>query len=162
MSAGMDMAGGRSSTHPGRRLRQAWERGVVMVPGAFNALVARGVITREQAQAMVADAQAKAEAAAKARAQQETTEQQQSIRVPYVPQIVKDEISKQVESEIKPQVVQDVVQQAKTDDLPRWVQHELVLRQQLYSLANRATIWMTIFVFISLPILFVWHPAGSL
>lgn len=43
MSAGMDMAGGRSSTHPGRRLRQAWERGVVMVPGAFNALVARAV-----------------------------------------------------------------------------------------------------------------------
>jgi hypothetical protein len=54
------------------------------------------------------------------------------------------------------------VQQAKTDDLPRWVQHELVLRQQLYNLANRATIWMTIFVFISLPVLFVWHPAGSL
>ncbi len=43
MSAGMDMAGGRSSTHPGRRLREAWERGVVMVPGAFNALVARAV-----------------------------------------------------------------------------------------------------------------------
>lgn len=43
MSAGMDMAGGKSSTHPGRRLREAWERGVVMVPGAFNALVARAV-----------------------------------------------------------------------------------------------------------------------
>ncbi len=27
--------------HPGRQLRQAWERGTVMVPGAFNALVAR-------------------------------------------------------------------------------------------------------------------------
>ena len=27
--------------HPGRRLRDAWERGTVMVPGAFNALVAR-------------------------------------------------------------------------------------------------------------------------
>jgi methylisocitrate lyase len=29
--------------HPGRRLRDAWSRGVVMVPGAFNALVARAV-----------------------------------------------------------------------------------------------------------------------
>lgn len=29
--------------HPGRRLREAWERGTVMVPGAFNALVARAV-----------------------------------------------------------------------------------------------------------------------
>ena len=29
--------------HPGRRLRDAWARGVVMVPGAFNALVARAV-----------------------------------------------------------------------------------------------------------------------
>ena len=27
--------------HPGRRLRDAWTRGTVMVPGAFNALVAR-------------------------------------------------------------------------------------------------------------------------
>ena len=30
-------------THPGRRLRDAWSRGTVMVPGAFNALVARAV-----------------------------------------------------------------------------------------------------------------------
>ncbi len=29
--------------HPGRRLREAWERGTIMVPGAFNALVARAV-----------------------------------------------------------------------------------------------------------------------
>ncbi len=29
--------------HPGRRLRDAWDRGTVMVPGAFNALVARAV-----------------------------------------------------------------------------------------------------------------------
>jgi len=30
-----------ATPHPGRRLRDAWERGTVMVPGAFNALVAR-------------------------------------------------------------------------------------------------------------------------
>ena len=32
-----------AAVHPGRRLRDAWSRGVVMVPGAFNALVARAV-----------------------------------------------------------------------------------------------------------------------
>ena len=33
----------RGSRHPGRVLRDAWARGTVMVPGAFNALVARAV-----------------------------------------------------------------------------------------------------------------------
>ena len=33
----------RASRHPGRVLRDAWARGTVMVPGAFNALVARAV-----------------------------------------------------------------------------------------------------------------------
>jgi methylisocitrate lyase len=33
----------RESLHPGRVLRDAWARGTVMVPGAFNALVARAV-----------------------------------------------------------------------------------------------------------------------
>jgi methylisocitrate lyase len=32
---------GANVPHPGRALREAWERGTVMVPGAFNALVAR-------------------------------------------------------------------------------------------------------------------------
>ena len=31
------------TTHPGRVLRQAMERGTVVAPGAFNALVARAV-----------------------------------------------------------------------------------------------------------------------
>jgi hypothetical protein len=121
----------------------------------LNALVQRGVLTREQAQAMVADAQAKAEAAAKAHAQQETTEQKQAIRVPYVPQIVKDEISKQVESEIKPQVVQDVVKEAKTERwaipgaLPEWMSHvrpfgDVTLRYQndSFSRLNPLFYWL--------------------
>jgi polyhydroxyalkanoate synthesis regulator phasin len=121
----------------------------------LNALVQRGVLTREQAQAMVADAQTKAEAAAKAREQQEATEQKQAIRVPYVPQIVKDEISKQVESEIKPQVVQDVVNQAKTERwgipgaLPEWMSHvrpfgDVTLRAQndSFSHLNPLNYWL--------------------
>ncbi|MFO0893690.1 MAG: isocitrate lyase/phosphoenolpyruvate mutase family protein [Phycisphaerales bacterium] len=34
---------GAQLPHPGSRLRQAWERSTVMIPGAFNALVARAV-----------------------------------------------------------------------------------------------------------------------
>jgi len=82
----------------------------------LNSLVQKGVLTAEQARAMVADAQAKAAADAKAQADQEVAERN-AVRVPYVPQIVKDEISKQVASEVKPEVVADVVQQAKSE---RW------------------------------------------
>ena len=32
-----------NTIHPGRRLRDAMDRGVVHAPGAFNALVARAV-----------------------------------------------------------------------------------------------------------------------
>lgn len=37
------MTAASNPNHPGRRLRDAWERGTLMVPGAFNALVARAV-----------------------------------------------------------------------------------------------------------------------
>lgn len=93
----------------------------------LDALVKKGVMTREQAQAMVSDAQAKAEAAEKTRTQQETAEEKEAVRVPYVPQIVQDQISKQVESEIKPAVVQGVVEQAKAEKwgipgaMPDWL-----------------------------------------
>ena len=38
-----------------------------------------------------------------------------AVRVPYVPQIVKDEIAKQVAEQVKPDVVADVVKEAKTE-----------------------------------------------
>ena len=38
-----------------------------------------------------------------------------AVRVPYVPQIIKDEIAKQVAEEVKPAVVADVVKEAKTE-----------------------------------------------
>ncbi len=37
------MSAHSGTSHPGRRLRDAWARGTLMVPGAFNALVARAV-----------------------------------------------------------------------------------------------------------------------
>jgi polyhydroxyalkanoate synthesis regulator phasin len=92
----------------------------------LDALVQKGVMTKEQAQAMVSGAQAKAEAAAKARTDQEASEQD-AIRVPYVPQIVKDEISKEVAQNVTPQVIQGVVAEAKSEGwgvpgaMPDWL-----------------------------------------
>jgi hypothetical protein len=92
----------------------------------LHALVEKGVITREQADAMVKSAQEKAAAQAAASAQQEQAEKG-AIRVPYVPQIVKDEISKQVAAQVAPTVKQEVVDEVGSKGalfaaLPEWMQ----------------------------------------
>src|SRR5690349_8411309 len=69
------------------------------VVNLLQALVERGVVTREQAQAMVKDAQTKAEAETAAKVAQDKAEQG-AVRVPYVPQIVKDEIRKEVVADL--------------------------------------------------------------
>jgi hypothetical protein len=92
----------------------------------LQALVEKGLLTREQAQALVKQAQDKAAADAAKNAQVEKGEEN-AVRVPYVPQIIKDEISKQVAEEVKPQVVESVVAEAKTEKwgvpgaLPEWL-----------------------------------------
>lgn len=96
----------------------------------LQALVDKGLLTREQAEQMVKQAQTKAAAEAQARAAQnaaQAKEEANAVRVPYVPQIVKDEISKQVAQEVKPAVVADVVKEAKEQrwgipaSLPEWL-----------------------------------------
>jgi hypothetical protein len=77
----------------------------------LQALVEQGVITREKAEQMVKSAQDKAAVSASAAAKAD----EGAVRVPYVPQIVKDEIAKQVAEQVKPGVVADVVQEAKTE-----------------------------------------------
>jgi len=96
------------------------------VVNLLQALVDRGVITREQAEAMVKSAQEKA-AASTAAAQQQQKAEQGAVRVPYVPEIVKDEIAKQVETELGPSVKQELVDQVGSKGslfsaLPGWVQ----------------------------------------
>src|SRR5262249_14590778 len=95
----------------------------------LQGLVERGILTREQAQAMVKAAQEKAAADTAAGARQEQAETAAgAVRVPYVPQVVKEEISKQVAAQVTPEVTQQVVQQARTERwgvpaaLPDWVQ----------------------------------------
>jgi hypothetical protein len=95
----------------------------------LQALVERGVISREQAEAMVTSAQSKAEADAAAelaaRAEEEKADEG-AVRVPYVPEIVKEEIRKQVLSEITPAVTKQAIEEAQSSDalaraLPDWV-----------------------------------------
>jgi hypothetical protein len=92
----------------------------------LQALVEKGVMTAEQAQAMVAAAQEKATVDAKARAEQDAADSD-AVRVTYVPEIVRKQISDQVRADIKEEVTQDVMAQAKADGwgvpgaLPGWI-----------------------------------------
>lgn len=94
--------------------------------GVMEALVQKGVLTKEQAQQIVDDAQAKTEASVKSKAAQEESEKN-AVRVNYVPENVKDEIKSQVATEIRPSVVKEVVAQAKNEKwgipaaLPDWI-----------------------------------------
>jgi hypothetical protein len=95
-----------------------------------QALVQKGVLTREQAEQMIADAKAKAESEVAADTALRKAQEEQdkgAVRVPYVPQIVKDEIGKQVAAELGPSVKQEVVSQINTEGtlraaLPDWMQ----------------------------------------
>jgi len=101
------------------------------VVNLLQGLVEKGVLTREQAEAMVKNAQEKAAAsataAANAAAQQEKAEEG-AVRVPYVPEIVKDEIRKEVVQELGPSVKKEVVDEVSSKGslfsaLPDWIQH---------------------------------------
>ncbi len=100
------------------------------VVNLLEALVQKGVLTREQADAMVKAAEQKAAADAAAAAQQQKQQEKEeanAVRVPYVPQIVQDQIAKQVETNVAPIVTQQVVSKAKSEGwgipgaLPDWV-----------------------------------------
>jgi NAD(P)-dependent dehydrogenase (short-subunit alcohol dehydrogenase family) len=110
--------------------RQSVEELRNTVVNLLQALVDKGLLTREQAQALVKQAQDKAAADAATQAARDAAqakEEEGAVRVPYVPQIVKDEISKQVAEEVKPAVIKDVVQEAKSEKwgvpgaLPEWL-----------------------------------------
>src|SRR5580698_699596 len=91
--------------------RQSLEELRNTVVNLLQALVDQGVISREKAQQMVKAAQDKAVGDAAAVAKSD----EGAVRVPYVPQIVKDEIAKQVADQVKPDVVAGVVKEAKDE-----------------------------------------------
>ena len=100
------------------------------VVNLLQGLVDRGILTKEQAEQMVHDAQTKAEAQAAAKVAQEKAQEEAdkgAVRVPYVPQIVKEEIRKEVVAELGPSVKQEVVDEINSKDslrsaLPEWMQ----------------------------------------
>lgn len=92
----------------------------------LQALVDRGLITREQAETLVKQAQDKAAAEA-AKNAAAAKEEANAVRVPYVPEIVKDEIAKNVEADLGPSIqkaVEDNVASkgSLASALPEWVQ----------------------------------------
>ena len=103
--------------------RQSLEELRNTVINLLNTLVEQGVISRDKAAQMVKSAQDKAAADAAAVAKAD----EGAVRVPYVPQIVQDEIAKKVEENVKPAVVADVLKDAKTQAwgvpgaLPEWI-----------------------------------------
>src|SRR5580658_1175476 len=107
--------------------RQSLEELRNTVVNLLQALVDQGVISREKAQQMVKAAQDKAAKEIAAQTGATAKEEQGAVRVPYVPQIVKDEIAKQVAEEVKPAVVANVEKDAKTQlwgipgALPDWI-----------------------------------------
>lgn len=131
--------------------RQSLEELRNTVINLLQTLVDQGVISREKAAQMVKAAQDKAAADAAAVAKSD----EGAVRVPYVPQIVKDEISKQVAEAVKPAVVADVVKEAKDQKwgvpgaLPEWltrtrVSGTVLLREEglLYSGTNQQNFYL--------------------
>lgn len=94
----------------------------------LEALVQKGVMTREQAEAMVASAQEKAGATAQAQADKDAAEAG-AVRVTYVPEIVKQQIRDEVRAELTGEVTKEVVAQAKAEQwgvpgaLPDWIRN---------------------------------------
>ncbi len=92
----------------------------------INALVKEGVLSEERATALIADAERKAENELKEKEKKESQGSKGVVRIPYVPDFVREEIREQVRAELHEDVVADVMAQAKNerwgmpDALPEW------------------------------------------
>ncbi|MGD9841857.1 MAG: putative porin [Steroidobacteraceae bacterium] len=92
----------------------------------MEALVQKGLITREQAAQIVSNAQADAEKVAKENAAQEAAEKN-AIVVTRIPESIKQDIAKQVGAELRPLVKQDVLDDAQAKKwgvpgaMPEWL-----------------------------------------
>jgi hypothetical protein len=129
------MAAAAADTRAAANSPEAVEELRNTVVGLLEALVQRGVITREQAEAMVATAQRKAAADAAARITRDDSlgpDERDAIRVTHVPEIVQQQISERVRNDIRPQVVEDVAKLAKSElwgvpaALPDWAKNVVV------------------------------------
>lgn len=89
----------------------------------IEALVKEGILTKERADALVSNAEhSAAQEMQKGQSQAEAPEAD-VVRVPYVPQFVRDEISAQVRADLREDVTKDILVQAKQE---RWGLPEVV------------------------------------
>jgi len=92
----------------------------------IEALVKEGILSRERADALVAEAERSAAEETKQQERKEAEGAQGVVRVPYVPDFVRQEIKDEVKAELRQDVVEDVMAQAKNeqwgvpDALPEW------------------------------------------
>lgn len=117
-----------TATHAGEREDLQELRATTL--NLIEALVKEGVLTRAGADALLAKAKQQAAAAIKpatgADTAQAKVDDSKVIRVPYVPEFVRDEIRAQVRSELRQDVVKDVLGIAEQerwgvpDALPKW------------------------------------------
>lgn len=103
------------------------------VVNLLQSLVDRGILSRDDAETMIARAQADAAAEVEARAEEAPDLREDDVRVTYVPEIVRDEIRDEVREEIRDDIVADVKEEARSEGwgvpaaLPDWVRNvELV------------------------------------
>jgi len=127
--------------------RQSLEELRNTVVNLLQALVEQKVMSREQAEGLVKAAQDQAQKAA----QESEKRDAGAVRVPYVPQIVRDQIRKEVAEEVRPQIVKEVVAEAKQEGwgvpagLPDWISGVRVLgdlrlraQEDLFPAGNQA------------------------
>ena len=92
----------------------------------INALVKEGMLSEERATALIADAERKTKNELKEKEKEESQGRKGVVRIPYVPDFVREEIREQVRAELHEDVVADVMAQAKNerwgmpDALPEW------------------------------------------
>ena len=127
--------------------RQSLEELRNTVVNLLQALVEQKVVSREQAEALVKSAQEQAQKTA----QENEKRDAGAVRVPYVPQIVRDQIRKEVAEEVRPVIVKEGMAEAKQEGwgvpagLPDWLSSvrvigDLRLRAQedLFPAGNQA------------------------
>ncbi len=94
----------------------------------IDALVKEGILSPERADALVESAEQSAAAELQQVERQEAEPSPGVVRVPYVPDFVREEIREQVRAELREDVVQDVLAQAKQerwgipDVMPAWTE----------------------------------------
>jgi hypothetical protein len=93
--------------------------------GVLEELVRSGVVSAADARKIVDKAQSDALTEAKSSADEPVNPE--TVRVTYVPQIVKDELRQQIKNDLKDEVSQEVIEQARHDGwgvpgaLPAWI-----------------------------------------